>query len=115
MVDGRAEVIVGMSRDAQFGPVIACGLGGVLVEVLHDVQLLLPPLSATEARAVMQRLRAAPLLEGLDVDALVDVLTRFSRLCLDLGPRLTAVDLNPILLGAAGEGAITVDSLFELA
>ena len=112
MVDGRAEVIVGMSHDAQFGPVVACGLGGVLVEVLQDVQLLLPPITEVDARAALQRLRGAAMLQGLDVAALVSVLINFGQLCVDLGARVKAIDLNPVLL--TRDGAVAVDSLFEL-
>jgi acetyltransferase len=114
IVDGRAEVIVGMSHDPQFGPVIACGLGGVLVEVLRDVQLLLPPMTESHARAALARLRGAPLLEGLDVDALINLLLEFSHLCLDLGDHLQEVDLNPLLVRPAGGGVVAVDSLFVL-
>lgn len=111
--DGQAEVIVGMSHDAQFGPVVACGLGGVFVEALRDVQLLLPPVSAEQARAALGRLRAAPLLAQTDLEAVVDVLLRFSELCLDLGPLLRGVDLNPLLVRGAGRGVCAVDCLFE--
>ena len=111
--DGVAETIVGMSRDPQFGPVIACGLGGVFVEALRDVQLLLPPVSEGEAWAALDRLRAARLLEQADRRAIVDVLLRFSELCQDLGSQLAAVDLNPLVVRDRGHGACVVDCLFE--
>jgi acyl-CoA synthetase (NDP forming) len=112
--DGRAEVIVGMSRDPQFGPVIACGLGGVFVEMLRDVQLLLPPVNSEEAQIALSRLRAAPVFGGSDVEAVVDVLIGFSELCLDLQDLLAAVDLNPLIVRSSGLGVQVVDSLFEL-
>ena len=62
--DARLEVIVGMSRDPQFGPVVAFGLGGIFVETLKDVQLLLPPLSDAEVRQALRRLRGYPILQG---------------------------------------------------
>lgn len=112
-----AEVIVGMTRDPQFGPVVACGLGGIWVETLGDVQLLLPPIAEAEARAALGRLRGAPLLRGArgraaaDVDALVDTLRRFGQLCLDLGDLVREIDVNPLILGAPGQGVCAVDCL----
>jgi acetyltransferase len=114
VADGVAEVILGMSRDAQFGPVIAVGLGGVLVEMLRDVQLLLPPVTRRDATAALQRLRGAALLEGADVDALVEVVLRFSELCQDVGDWLRAIDINPLIVRPVGQGLTAVDSLFEL-
>jgi acetyltransferase len=111
--DAVVEVIVGMSRDPQFGPVIACGLGGVLVETLRDVQLLLPPVGAAEARRALDSLRGAALLADADVDSVIDVLTRFSELCIDVGSELQAIDMNPLLVRRQGRGACVVDCLFE--
>jgi acetyltransferase len=117
MIPGGTEVIVGMSRDPQFGPVIACGLGGVFVETLKDVQLLLPPISDAEARQAIGRLRGYPVLQGTrgagpaDLDALVDVLLRFSELCRDLGDLVQEIDVNPLIVAGAGGGACAVDCL----
>jgi len=117
MVDAGTEVIVGMSRDSQFGPVLACGLGGLFVETLKDIQLLLPPLTAPEAREALARLRGYPILLGTrgsgpaDLDALVDTLLRFSDLCLDLGDLVSEIDVNPLVVGEAGRGACAVDAL----
>ena len=111
---GQAEIIVGMSRDPQFGAVIACGLGGIFVETLRDVQLLLPPVNVAEAQAALSRLRGATVLERTDVDAAVDVLVRFSELCVDLQDIVTEIDLNPLIVRSIDQGAIAVDSLFVL-
>jgi acetate---CoA ligase (ADP-forming) len=117
MIPSGTEMIVGMSRDAQFGPVIACGLGGIFVETLKDVQLLLPPLSDAEVRQALARLRGYPLLQGTrgsgpaDLDALVDVLLRFSELCRDLGDIVQEIDVNPLIVAEAGGGACAVDCL----
>ena len=117
MVGRGVEVILGMSRDAQFGPVVACGLGGIFVETLRDVQLLLPPIDADEARAALERLRGYPILTGLrgaapfDLDALIDVLLRFSELCQDLGDLVSEIDVNPLIVFEAGRGACAVDCL----
>jgi len=115
MIPSGTEVIVGMSRDAQFGPVIACGLGGIFVETLKDVQLLLPPISDAEVRQALTRLRGYPVLQGTraaapaDLDALVDVLLRFSELCQDLGDVVQEIDVNPLIV--TGDSICAVDCL----
>ncbi len=117
MVPAGREVIVGMSRDRQFGPVLACGLGGIFVETLKDVQLLLPPLSEAEVRSALERLRGYPVLYGVrgaaaaDLDALVDVLLRFGELCGDLAAVAREIDVNPLILFEPGRGACAVDCL----
>ncbi|HEV8676788.1 MAG TPA: acetate--CoA ligase family protein, partial [Methylomirabilota bacterium] len=115
MVPPGREVLVGMSRDPQFGPVVACGLGGVLAETLGDVRLLWPPLTEAEARAALARLRGYPVLLGTrgagpaDLDALVDVLLRFGDLVADLGDLVREIDINPLVLYGAGGGGCAVD------
>jgi acetate---CoA ligase (ADP-forming) len=115
MIPSGTEMIVGMSRDVQFGPVIACGLGGIFVETLKDVQLLPPPLSDGEVRRALARLRGYPILQGTrgqrpaDLDALVDVLLRFSELCLDLGDIVWEVDVNPLIV--TSDSVCAVDCL----
>jgi acetyltransferase len=117
MIASGTEMIVGMSRDAQFGPVVACGLGGTFVETLKDVQLLLPPLWEAEIRQALSRLRGYPVLQGVrgagpaDLDALVDVLLRFSELCQDLEDIVQEIDVNPLIVAGAGGGACAVDCL----
>jgi acyl-CoA synthetase (NDP forming) len=117
MVPPGVEVLLGMQRDPQFGPVLACGLGGVLVEVLEDLQLLLPPVSERETRAAIERLRGYPLLAGArgsgpaDLAALSDTLRRFAELCLDLGDLVREIDVNPLIVLGAGRGVRAVDCL----
>jgi len=108
MIAPGTEVIVGMTLDRQFGPVIAVGLGGIFVETLKDVQLLIPPISEAEARQALARLRGSSL---IDVPTIVDILLRFSELCLDLGDLVQEIDLNPLILAEAGQGACAVDCL----
>lgn len=116
MARGEAELILGARHDPDFGPMVLVGAGGVLVEVLRDVQLAPAPLRPADARAMLGRLAIAPVLAGvrgrpaLDVDAAADALVRLSWLAADLGPRLAEMDLNPILVRAAGEGVIAVDA-----
>ncbi len=116
MARGEAELILGARHEPGLGAFVLVGTGGVLVEVLRDVQLAPAPLRPEDARAMLQRLALWPVLQGvrgrppLDVDAAVDALVRLSWLAADLGERLVEMDLNPILLRAAGEGCIAVDA-----
>ena len=120
MVREGHEVLLGISRDATFGPVLTFGLGGIYVEVLRDVAFRLPPISAAEARAALAELRSYPLLAGVrgrapsDIDALVDCLVRVSWLALDLPPG-TELDINPLRVLPQGGGAKVVDALFVAA
>ncbi|HKX19574.1 MAG TPA: acetate--CoA ligase family protein [bacterium] len=114
MVEGEAEVIIGARRDEQFGPVVLVGWGGVLVEVLHDVQLAPAPVSAGRAVELLEGLRMWPLLAGvrgrrLDVERVADIVGRVSLLAADLGERLVELDVNPVVVRTAGEGAVAVD------
>jgi len=112
MVAGGVEVLLGMTRDPQFGPVIAIGLGGILVEILEDVQLLMPPISERDARDALRKLRGVQLLHGArgrppaDIDALVDTMLRFSDLCLDLQDAVEAIDINPLVVLPNGVRAV---------
>jgi acetyltransferase len=101
------EVVVGGIRDAQFGPAVLVGLGGVLVEVLDDVALALAPLSVAEAAELLARLRCYPLLGGargrerVNLAALARLVSRVGDL-LVRAPEIAELDLNPVLCGAAG-------------
>ncbi|WP_165982325.1 acetate--CoA ligase family protein [Dankookia rubra] len=116
MACGEAELILGARHEPGLGAFVLVGTGGVLVEVLRDVQLAPAPLRPADARAMLRRLALWPVLEGvrgrpaLDVEAVIDALVRLSWLATDLGERLVEMDLNPILLRAAGEGCIAVDA-----
>lgn len=117
MATGGRELIVGMTQDPAFGPAVAVGLGGIFVEVLRDVSIGVPPLHERDIRAMLARLRGAIVLEGVrgqpraDVDALVDIVQRFSRLCLDLRDVVAEIDINPLLVFDDGCGAKVVDCL----
>ena len=107
MVRGMQEVILGLSRDPQFGPVVLFGLGGIYTEVLHDVALRIAPIDRPEAEEMIREIRAYPLLTGVrgqppcDLETLADVLVRFSRLPF-LYPEVAEVDLNPVFVSAEG-------------
>ncbi len=103
MIRDGQEVLVGLSHDPQFGPVIAFGLGGIYTEIWRDVVLRVAPLDRPEAEAMIQEIRSLPLLQGargqepVDLDALADLLVKFSQFPF-LYPELGEVDLNPVFL-----------------
>lgn len=111
---GGQEVLVGMSRDPQFGPLLTFGLGGIFVETLKDVTFRVAPLSIQEAQEMLSEIRARALLDGvrgkppLDKAALVDVLLRVGQLVLDF-PEIAELDINPLIVYPQGQGAIAID------
>ena len=115
-VAAGTEVLLGMTNDAQFGPMVTVGLGGVLTEILADTVTFQPPVSAAAARGYLERLRGYPLLRGYrgrpmaDLDVLALAIERFSVLCATIGRLFAAIDLNPVI--AAPSGALAVDALF---
>ncbi len=117
MVSGGREMILGMSKDADFGPAVAVGLGGIFVEVLKDVTLGVPPLTERDSRLMLDRLRGKAILEGTrgaapaDVDEVVKILGKFSQLCIDLQDVVSEIDINPLLVFDQGQGARVVDCL----
>jgi acyl-CoA synthetase (NDP forming) len=109
------ELSVGIVRDAALGPLVVVAAGGVLVELMADRAVALPPLTREGARRMIDRLKVRPLLDGFrgappaDVDSFVDVVVAVSRLAHERGDELAAVDLNPVIVTA--EGAVAVDVL----
>lgn len=116
-VQGGQEVIIGMSRDRAFGPILIFGMGGIFVELLKDVSMRIPPLTRSEAEEMVMEVKTAPLLEGYrggkarDIEALVDVILRFSRFSTDLGPKLKTAEINPLMVLEKGKGVKAVDAL----
>ena len=116
MADAGVEVIVGVSRDPDFGPMLAVGLGGVLVEVLDDVVLSPAPVDAVEAREMLCGLRGRRILDGVrgappaDVDALVALLVSVSEFATSAGDALEALDLNPVIVHPRGQGITVADA-----
>jgi succinyl-CoA synthetase beta subunit len=112
-----AEAIVGVLMDPQFGPAVVFGMGGVLVEVLGDRCLGIPPLDPRAARSMIEQTRTARALQGFrgkprgDVDALVDVLVRVGAFAVDWAEELEALDVNPLLILPEGQGVVAVDAL----
>jgi acyl-CoA synthetase (NDP forming) len=119
-LSGGVECILGIKRDPVFGPVALFGLGGVFVEVLHDVVLRRCPFGEDEAARMIGAIQGAPLLHGArgrrpaDVAALAAMLARLSAFAAAAGPRLVSIDLNPVLAMPAGEGAYCADAVIEV-
>jgi acetate---CoA ligase (ADP-forming) len=115
MVKGR-EVIVGMVRDDQFGPVVTFGLGGIFVEIMRDVSQRIAPLTRRDLIGMVQSIKAYPILTGArgrrpaDVAALQEVIGRLSQLAIDF-PELAEFEMNPVIVGDEGQGASAVDAL----
>jgi acetyltransferase len=115
MVDCVQEVILGMKKDPQFGPMLMFGLGGIFVEVLKDVTFSLAPITAEEAMSMIRRTRTYKLLTGVrgragvDIEAIVENLQRLSQLVMDFGA-IEEVDINPLMVGHEGDGAYVVDA-----
>jgi acetate---CoA ligase (ADP-forming) len=109
------ELALGVVADPQFGPLVMVAAGGVLVEVLRDRRFALPPVDHERALAMLDRLAVRPLLDGargappVDLDAVADAVARLSVLAVDLGDRLAALDVNPLVAGPAG--CLAVDAL----
>ena len=107
------EVIMGMSKDAQFGPVLMFGLGGVFVEVLKDVAFRIVPLNRRDASQMIREIKGYPLLEGYrgqepaNITALEDLLLKLSDF-VDKNPKIKEMDLNPIF--AYKDSALAVDA-----
>ncbi len=114
MPAGGLEVLVGMNRDPQFGPLVTFGLGGIYVETLKDVTFRIAPFSRREAEEMLSEIRAHALLDGVrgkpavDKDAIVDTLLRIAQLVQDF-PEIAELDINPLMVYPRGQGAVAID------
>jgi acetate---CoA ligase (ADP-forming) len=115
MAPAGVEVALGVVRDPTFGPLVIVAAGGVLVEVLRDRKLALPPIGVDAARRLIDGLAIRPLLDGVrgappcDVDALADAVSRLSLLAIELGDRIAELDINPVIVSPTG--CVAVDAL----
>ena len=115
MLSGGVELMVGVTHDPLFGPLIAFGLGGIHVEILGDVRFRITPLTDRDATEMVREIKGYRLLEGYrghppaDVEAIEDVLLRISRLVEEI-PEITELDLNPIFALPPGQGCRIVDA-----
>lgn len=118
MLEGGREVIIGMNRDPQFGPMIMFGLGGISVEVLKDVTFRIAPLTEKDVDEMIKEIRAYPMLLGIrgekpsDIDAIKESLLRFSKLCTDF-PEIVEIDINPMLVFEKGCVAVDIRLTLE--
>jgi acetate---CoA ligase (ADP-forming) len=118
MVPPGIEMALGVITDPTFGPLVLVAAGGVLVEVLHDRALALPPIDGVGAHRIIDRLAVRRILDGVrgaepgDVEALAGAIARLSVLAQDLGDLIAAVDVNPVIVGP--KGCVAVDALVEL-
>ena len=113
------EVIIGMSRDPQFGPMLMFGLGGIFVEVMKDVTFHLAPITADEAMQMLMETRSYTLLRGargqagVDLSAIANGLQRISQLVTDF-PQIADLDINPLIVGEVGTEPIVADARITL-
>lgn len=118
MAKPGTEVIIGTTTDPQFGPVLAFGLGGIMVEVLKDVAFRIVPLEKRDANQIVREIKGYPVLEGIrgqspaDIDALEEMILQVSAFA-EQHPEIAELDLNPVL--AYPDGAIAVDARVVLA
>jgi acyl-CoA synthetase (NDP forming) len=111
------ECLLGISRDEQLGPTIVLGLGGVFVEILKDIALRVPPITGAEARRALESLKGCAVFSGVrgappaDIDALAEMAARLSWLAYDLANDIAEMDLNPVVVLPAGQGAFAIDAL----
>jgi hypothetical protein len=118
MVKGRREFALGARLDPTFGPVVMVGDSGKYVEVLRDLELLLPPFGIDEVLEALNRLRLAPLLKGIRGERPLNI-APLCRAAVRLGQLMTSVntiasiDLNPFIVGGEGEPSVIVDALVE--
>ena len=117
MARAGLEMVVGVTRDSDFGPILMVGLGGIHVEVLHDVVYAPAPLTSSEAARLLQGLRGYKLLEGVrgappaDIGALAAFMAAVSRFAADFADEIAEIDINPVIVHSHGQGLTVVDAL----
>ena len=114
MVPSGLEVLIGMNRDPQFGPLVTFGLGGIYVEALKDVTFRIAPISALEAEEMLGEIRAHALLDGVrgeppaDKRAIIDTILRIGQLVTDF-PEIMELDINPFVVYPENQGGVAID------
>jgi acetyltransferase len=120
MADHGLEVIIGMTRDPQFGPMLMFGLGGIFVEVMKDVTFHLAPITEDEAIQMLKSTRSYEMLKGkrgskmVDIHALAGALQRISQLTTDF-PQIVELDINPLIVGEIGGDPVVADARMTFA
>lgn len=119
MADAGLEVILGMTRDPQFGPMLMFGLGGIFVEVMKDVTFHLAPITESEAIQMLKSTRSYEMLKGkrgqkeVDIPAIAVGLQRISQLTTDF-PQIVELDINPMIVGEIGTEPVVADARMTL-
>ncbi|MGV8059763.1 MAG: acetate--CoA ligase family protein [Smithellaceae bacterium] len=117
MIKGRRELVMGMTRDNQFGPCVMFGLGGIFTEILHDIAFRKAPLEKEDALEMMQEIKAHKILDGargmeaVDKGILADMLINVGRIGLEI-EQVLEIDLNPVII--SGNKPVVVDALMIL-
>lgn len=117
MVKGKRELVVGLTRDAQFGPCVMFGLGGIFTEILRDISFRTAPLERRDALDMMQEIKGHRILEPVrgmeaaDLDTLAEILINMGRIGLE-NERVKEIDINPVII--AGSRPVAVDALIVL-
>jgi acetate---CoA ligase (ADP-forming) len=115
MISGGVELMIGVTQDPSFGPLIGFGLGGIHVEILKDVCFRITPITDRDAKEMIRSIKGYRLLEGYrghpsaDIEAIEDLLLRISRLVEEV-PEITELDLNPVMALPPGQGCLIVDA-----
>jgi len=118
-VDAKREVILGMNKDPQFGPLLMFGLGGIYVEVLKDVSFRVAPITDSEAWEMISEIKSYPILKGVrgekpaDINSIVNALLRLSQLVTDF-PNILEMDINPLMVYDKGKGSVATDVRISL-
>jgi len=121
MVSGLTEVLLGYRLDAEAGPVVVLGMGGVLTEIYEDAAVRPAPVDAAGAREMVAAVKGLAVIRGYrnlplgDVDALCDAVVAISRLATVTAPRVAEAEINPLMVNPAGNGVVAVDALVRLA
>jgi acyl-CoA synthetase (NDP forming) len=115
MISGGVELMIGVTQDPSFGPLIGFGLGGIHVEILKDVCFRITPMTDRDAKEMVRSIKGYRLLEGYrghppaDIEAIENLLLRVSRLVEEV-PEISELDLNPVIALPPGRGCLIVDA-----
>lgn len=117
MIKGARELMAGLTRDAQFGPCVMFGLGGIFTEILHDISFRVAPIEKSEVLDMMDEIKARKILEAfrgmpaVELDQLADIVIKVGRIGLDEA-KVKEIDINPIII--SGSRPVAVDALIVL-
>ena len=120
MVSGGTEVIIGIKKDPQFGPVLMFGTGGVFTELIQDVSMRVCPVTRDDIKEMLFEVKGTRLLRGFrgrlpaDISALEDAMFAVSNLAMSLKGQLQELDINPLIVLPEGQGVRAVDALIVL-